>query len=119
MLTVDFTPRLACESKPQAKDTFLFDRTLPGFDLCIHPSGRKVWIVQAGVEGRSHRIVIVRHGEMELAEACRRARGILARIRAGDKPADGTGHLALHTGELGRCWRAWKGKSVGRWRNPT
>ena len=88
MPTVDLTPRLARQSKPQAKDTFLFDKSLPGFGLRIHPSGRKVWIVQARIEGRSRRIVIARHGEMELAEARRRASDILARIRAGDNPAD-------------------------------
>ena len=88
MPTVDLTPRLARQSEPQAKDTFLFDRTLPGFGLRIHPSGRKVWIVQARIEGRSRRIVIARHGEMELAEARRRARDMLARIRAGGNPAD-------------------------------
>ena len=88
MPTVDLTPRLARQSKPQAKDTFLFDRSLPGFGLRIHPSGRKVYIVQARIEGRSRRIVIARHGEMELAEARRRARDMLARIRAGGNPAD-------------------------------
>ena len=88
MPTVDLTPRLARESKPGPRDTFLFDMTLPGFGLRIHPSGRKVWIVQTRIEGRSRRIVIARHGEMELAEARRRARDMLARIRAGDNPAD-------------------------------
>ena len=88
MPTVDLTPRLARESMPKAKDTILFDGTLPGFGLRIHPSGRKVWIVQTRIEGRSRRIVIARHGEMELAEARRRARDMLARIRAGDNPAD-------------------------------
>ena len=61
---------------------------VPGFGLRIHCSGRKVWIVQARIEGRSRRIVIARHGEMALAEARRRAREILARIRAGENPAD-------------------------------
>ena len=88
MPTVDLTPRLARQSQPQAKDTILFDRTLPGFGLRIHPSGRKVWIVQARIEGRSRRVVIARHGEMELAEARRRARDMLGRIRAGENPAD-------------------------------
>ncbi len=44
--------------------------------------------MQTRIEGRSRRIVIARHGEMELAEARRRARDMLARIRAGDNPAD-------------------------------
>ena len=88
MPTVDLTARLARESKPGAKDAFLFDRALPGFGLRIHPSGRKVWIVQARIEGRSRRIAIAGHGEIKRAEARRRARDILARIRAGGNPAD-------------------------------
>ena len=88
MPTVELTARLARESKPAEKDTILFDRTLPGFGLRVHPSGRKVWIVQTRIEGRSRRIVIARHGEMELAKARRRARDMLARIRAGGNPAD-------------------------------
>ena len=88
MPTVDLTARLARQSKPQAKDTILFDKSLPGFGLRIHPSGRKVWIVQAGIEGRSRRIVIARHAEMDLAEARRYARDTLGRIRAGGNPAD-------------------------------
>ena len=88
MSAFDLTPRLVRESKSNGKDTILFDKALPGFGLRIHPSGRKVWIVQAHIEGRSRRIVIARHGEMELAEARRRARAMLARIRAGGNPAD-------------------------------
>ena len=88
MSTFDLTPRLARESTSNGKDTILFDKALPGFGLRIHPSGRKVWIVQARIEGRSRRIVIARHGEMDLAQARRRARDLLARIRAGDNPAD-------------------------------
>ena len=88
MPTVDLTPHLARESRSGDKDTILFDKSLPGFGLRIHPSGRKVYIVQARIEGRSRRIVIARHGEMELPEARRRARDILARIRAGGNPAE-------------------------------
>ena len=88
MPRVDLTARLARESKPRAKDTILFDKSLLGFGLRIHPSGRKVWIVQARVEGRSRRIVIARHGEMELSQARRRARDMLGRIRAGGNPAE-------------------------------
>ncbi|MCY4487131.1 MAG: hypothetical protein OXF11_08455 [Deltaproteobacteria bacterium] len=60
MPTVDLTPRLARESKPGGKDVILFDKSLQGFGLRIHPSGRKVWIVQARIEGRSRRVVVVR-----------------------------------------------------------
>ena len=115
MPTVDLTPRLARESKPGPKDTILFDRALPGFGLRIHPSGRKVWIVQARIEGRSRRIVIARNGEIDLAEARRRARAMLVRIRAGDNPADdiqrekGTPTLRAFADEyLRRCEPLWK-----------
>ena len=115
MPTVDLTTRLARQSKPGPKDTFLFDRSLPGFGLRIHPSGRKVWIVQTRIEGRSRRIVVARHGEMDLAEVRRRARDILARIRAGDNPADDiqrekqTPTLREFTDEyLRRCDPHWK-----------
>ena len=88
MPAVDLTARLARDSRRAEKDTILFDKALPGFGLRIHPSGRKVWIVQTRIDGRSRRIVIARHGEMELAEARRRARDMLACIRAGENPAD-------------------------------
>ena len=88
MSTFELTPRLARESKSNGKDTILFDKSLTGFGLRIHPSGRKVYIVQARIEGGSRRIVIGRYGEMKLAEARRRARDMLGRIRAGENPAD-------------------------------
>ena len=115
MPTVDLTPRLARQSKPQSKDTILFDKSLPGFGLRIHPSGRKVYIAQARIEGRSRRIVIARHGEMELAQARRRARDMLARIRAGENPADNirrekdTPTLRVFADEYLRRWNPhWK-----------
>ena len=76
------------ESKPNGKDTILFDKAVTGFGLRIHPSGRKVWIVQTRIEGKTRRIVIARHGEMDPAQARRRARDILASVRAGDNPAE-------------------------------
>ena len=115
MSAFDLTPRLARESKSNGKDTILFDKAVTGFGLRIHPSGRKVWIVQARIEGRSRRIVIARHGEIELAEARRRARDLLARIRAGDNPADDirkekqTPTLRAFADEyLRRCEPLWK-----------
>ena len=88
MPTVDLTARLARDSKASGKDIILFDKSLPGFGLRIHPSGRKVWIVQARIEGRSRRVVVVRYGAMRLDQARRRARDMLDRIRAGGNPAD-------------------------------
>ena len=88
MPRVDLTARLARESKAGDKDIILFDQALPGFGLRIHPSGRKVWIVQARIDGRSRRMVVARYGAMRLASARRRARDMLGRIRAGQNPAE-------------------------------
>ena len=88
MPRVNLTARLARETQPQTKDTIIFDKLLRGFGLRIHPSGRKVWILQARMEGRSRRIFIANYTEMRLTEARRRARKLLARIRAGQNPAE-------------------------------
>ena len=115
MPTVDLTARLVRDSRPGAGDTILFDRALPGFGLRIHPSGRKVYIVQARIDGRSRRIVIARHGDMDLAEARRRARDLLARIRAGGDPAEERRRVrrtplfrAFAEEYLRRCEPQWK-----------
>ena len=115
MPTVDLTARLARETNASGKDIILFDKSLPGFGLRIHPSGNKVWIVQARIEGRSRRVVIARYGAMRLAQARRRARDMLDRIRAGENPADDirrekqTPTFREFTGEyLRRCDPHWK-----------
>ena len=115
MPTVDLTARLARDSRPGDKDTILFDRALPGFGLRIHPSGRKVYILQARIDGRSRRMAIARHGEIDLAGARRRAREILERIRAGGNPADDARRARtaptvkdLAAEYLRQCHRSWK-----------
>lgn len=87
MPRVNLTARLARATKSQTKDTILFDKALPGFGLRIHRSGRKVWILQTRIQGRSRRIAIPGYTEMRLAEARSPARELLARIRAGQNPA--------------------------------
>ena len=115
MPVVDLTARLARTSTADGKDTILFDRKLPGFGLRIHPSGRKVWIVQTRIEGRSRRIVIARHGEMKLAGARRRARDILHRTRTGANPADDI-QQEKHTPTLREFTREYLRRSEPHWK---
>ena len=115
MPAVDLTARLACTSTADGKDTILFDRKLPGFGLRIHPSGRKVWIVQTRIERRTRRIVIARHGEMELAEARRRAREMLHRTRTGANPADDI-QKEKHTPTLREFAREYLRRSEPHWK---
>ena len=65
------------------KDAVIWDRALTGFGVRVYPSGAKVYIVQCrGPAGRT-RITLGRHGVISAEEARRRARPMIARIRAG------------------------------------
>ena len=69
------------------KDTFFWDSELAGFGVRVHPSGRKVYVVQtrAGDEA-AKRVTVGRHGVITAEEARRRAAQIIARIKAGEDP---------------------------------
>ena len=115
MPTVNLTAALARQTQAGDKDTILFDRTTPGFGLHVHPSGRKVYIVQARIERRTGRMVIGQHVDMKPSEARRRARLILSRIKAGKNPAQEARQAArtppfnAFAGEyLRRCDPSWK-----------
>ena len=115
MPTVDLSAKLARQKKPGEKEIILFDRAVPGFGLRIHPSGRKIYIVQARIEGRTRRMTIGKHGEMDFRSARRRAREFLARIRAGENPAEDARQAAgmptfkaFAEEYLRRCDPCWK-----------
>ena len=56
MPRVELAAAFARDARPGLRDTVLFDRTLPGFGLRVHPSGRKVWILEARINGRTRRL---------------------------------------------------------------
>ena len=97
MPTVDLTPCLVRDAKPGPKDNFLFDKTLPGFGLRIHPSGRTVWIVRARIEGRSHRLRIAATARCSLPRrAAAPATCSLASARAGFPPRTSASRSTYH-----------------------
>ena len=124
MPTVDLTSKLARQSKPGPKDTILFDKALPGFGLRIHPSGRKVWIVPARIEGRSRRSEVLNLRWPDIGEDAinlvdsktgpravplgEAARALIETLRGPGKPeaflfpsfANGKGYYRLR-----HCWR--------------
>ena len=86
----------AVDARAGGKDAVIWDRALTGFGVRVYPSGAKVYIVQCrGPAGRT-RITLGRHGVISAEEARRRARPMIARIRAG---AD-AGLLAPRPGAL-------------------
>jgi integrase len=85
-------PRLSKRSvdgaEPAEKPRFVWDAALPGFGLLVHPSGRKVYVVQyRNAEGRSRRLSLGSHGVLTPEQARRIAAGELAAARAGQDPA--------------------------------
>ena len=69
------------------KDTFFWDSELAGFGVRVHPTGRKVYVVQTRAGGEAaRRVTVGRHGVITAEEARRRAAQIVARIKAGEDP---------------------------------
>ena len=69
------------------RDTTFWDRDLPGFGVRVHPSGRKVYVVQSRAPGEAAtRVTLGVHGVLTPEEARRRAALVIARIKAGEDP---------------------------------
>ena len=69
------------------KDTLFWDSELAGFGVRVHPTGRKVYVVQTRADGKAaKRVTIGRHGVITAEEARRRAALVIARIKAGEEP---------------------------------
>ena len=75
------------ESLKVEKDTLFWDSELAGFGVRVHPTGRKVYVVQTRADGKAaKRVTVGRHGVVTAEEARRRAALIIARIKAGEDP---------------------------------
>ena len=69
------------------KDTLFWDSELAGFGVRVHPTGRKVYVVQTRAGGEAaKRVTIGRHGVITAEEARRRAALVISRIKAGKDP---------------------------------
>ena len=79
--------RRTVEALKVDKDTIFWDSELAGFGVRVHPTGRKVYIVQTRAGGKAaKRVTVGRHGVITPEEARRRAALIVARIKAGEDP---------------------------------
>ena len=82
------TKRIIDASKPRAKDFFVWDNDLPGFGIRVFASGKKSYLVQYRVKGRSRRYTIGLHGPFTPEKARIEAMGLLAAIAKGEDPAE-------------------------------
>ncbi|TCZ53945.1 tyrosine-type recombinase/integrase [Roseicella aquatilis] len=65
---------------------FYWDTSLPGFGILARPSGRRSWIAQYRVAGRSRRVTMGDLSTVTLAEAREKAREVLALAKLGHDP---------------------------------
>lgn len=75
---------------PSKKTTYLWDSTLSGFALKVLPSGRKTYLVQYRIGGRSartRRMTIGVHGTITAEQARHNAKILLAQVSLGIDPA--------------------------------
>ena len=70
----------------EAGDATFWDRSLPGFGLRVHATGRKVYIVQSRGPRGLKRVSLGRHGDLTPDEARKEAAAVIDRIKRGDDP---------------------------------
>ncbi len=67
-------------------DAVFWDRDLPGFGIRVHPSGRKVYLVQTRGPKGSKRVSLGRHGDLAPQQARKQAAEVIDRIKRGEEP---------------------------------
>ena len=68
------------------RDAVFWDRDLPGFGIRVHPSGRKVYLVQTRGPKGSKRATLGRHGDLAPEQARKQAAEVIDRIKRGEDP---------------------------------
>ena len=84
------TKRTVDATRPEGRETFVWDEDLPGFGLRVFASGKKSYLVQyklGGRGGRTRRMSLGLHGKLTPEEARKRATKLLAAVEEGADPA--------------------------------
>lgn len=79
--TIDALPKVE-------KNTFYWDDELKNFALRLSPTGRKTFLVQYRLKGRTRRVKIGLYGTLTVDEARAQARRLLGEVAHGLDPAD-------------------------------
>ena len=69
-----------------AGDATFWDRSLAGFGVRVHATGRKVFVVQSRGPAGLKRASLGRHGDISAEEARKEAAAVIDRIKQGEEP---------------------------------
>ena len=69
-----------------AGDATFWDRSLAGFGVRVHATGRKVYVVQSRGPAGLKRASLGRHGDLSAEEARKKAAAVIDRIKRGEEP---------------------------------
>lgn len=72
-----------------SKDAYVWDSELAGFGLKVTPKGRKVYLAQYRIAGRTRRFTLGTHGKITAQEARLKAKAVLGQAASGLDPAAG------------------------------
>lgn len=99
---VKITKRVVEAAEAQEKDYLIWDDELPGFGLRVFSSGKRSYVIQYRIGGRSRRYTIGLHGAWAPETARREAKVQLGRVARGDDPVEDRqlDHKAITVKEL-------------------
>ena len=82
------TKRVVDNSEPREKPYFIWDGELRGFGCCVHPTGRKAYVVRfVTTDRRDRRMVLGTHGALTVQQARSLAQEHLGAAATGRDPA--------------------------------
>ena len=82
------TKRVVETAEAREKDYVIWDDELPGFGLRVFSSGKRSYVIQYRIRGRSRRYTIGLHGAWAPQTARREAKVQLGRVAGGDDPVE-------------------------------
>jgi hypothetical protein len=99
---VKITKRVVEAAEGREKDYVIWDDELPGFGFRVFSSGKRSYVIQYRIRGRSRRYTIGLHGAWAPEIALREAKVQLGRVAAGDDPVEDRqfDHKAITVKEL-------------------